>query len=91
LRERLRDFPSGNPHQKSLKDLSKAVQKDFGRRNVLIVYEGMEEAVALMSTVLPAWDKVLARQPSIFPSTLVKISWKAFFLISQWIEEVPDI
>jgi hypothetical protein len=54
LSERLRDFHLGNPHQKSLKDLSKVVQKDFGRKKVLIVYEGMEEAVALMSTVLPA-------------------------------------
>ncbi len=54
LSERLRDFPLGNLHQKSLKDLSKAVQKDFGRRKVLIVYEGMEEAVVLMRTILPA-------------------------------------
>jgi hypothetical protein len=38
----------------------------------------MEEAVTLMSAVLPTWDKVLARQPSIF-HTLVKISWKASF------------
>lgn len=61
MRERFRDFPLGNSNQKSFKDLSNAVQRDLGRRKVLIVYEGMEEAIALMSTVLLAWDKVLAR------------------------------
>jgi hypothetical protein len=47
-------FPLGNPHQKSLKDLSKVVQRDLGRMKILIVYEGIEEAIALMSTVLSA-------------------------------------
>jgi hypothetical protein len=54
LSERFRDFPLGNSHKKSLKDLSRAVQRDLGTKKVLIVYEGIEEAIALMSTVLPA-------------------------------------
>jgi hypothetical protein len=49
------------------------LQRELGRRKVFIVYEGIEEAVALMRTVLPAWDRVLTRHPSIFPRTLVKI------------------
>jgi hypothetical protein len=79
LRERFWDFPLGNPHKKSLKDLFNAVQRDLRRRKVLIVYEGIEETVALMSTVLPTWDKVLACQPSIVSSTLVNRAWKASF------------
>jgi len=43
LRERFRDFPLGNPHKKFLKYLSKAIQKDLGRRKVLIVYEGWKK------------------------------------------------
>jgi hypothetical protein len=37
----------------------------------------MEAATDLMSTVLAAWERVLARHPSIFPETLSKISLKA--------------
>jgi hypothetical protein len=48
------------------------MQKELGRRKVLIVHEGMEEAVALMSTVLPAWDRVLARQCQFSPELLLR-------------------
>jgi len=78
--ERFQVFPFGNPHHKSLKHLYRVVHRELGKKKVLIVYEGMEEAVALMSIVLPAWDRVLARQPSIFPRTLAKIDWKVSFL-----------
>jgi len=86
FRHRFLDLPLGKPHHKSLNILSSAEQIESGRRKVLIVYDGIEEAVAFMRTTLLAWERVLALQPSIFPKTLVSKGWNASFLISQLAE-----
>jgi hypothetical protein len=50
FRHRFLDLPLGKPHQKSLNILSSAEQTEFGRRKVLIVYNGIVEAVAFIRT-----------------------------------------
>ncbi len=77
LRVKFLVFPLGKPHQKFLKWRSRELHIESGKRKVLMAYEGIAAAMALMRTIRPAWERVLARQPSILFSTLSKMGWKA--------------
>jgi hypothetical protein len=80
LRERFLVFEEGKPNKKFLKTLSSWLQMLLGSRNVLITYEGMAAATDLINTNLPAWERVLARQPFTLDFTLSMMPIKADFL-----------
>ena len=53
-----------------------------GSMKELIAYEGTTATTDLMRTNLLAWERVLARQPSLLLRTLSLILWKAVFFFS---------
>lgn len=64
-----------NPLQKFASMESSFEHNDFGKRNLLIVYEGMASATDRIKTPLPAWDRALDFQDDNLMTTLSMIGW----------------